>query len=114
MLSCSFIKDKQATDTVRVPQEVDPWVHLSVSVNNAGANRIDGQTCNDTYLLVDHAGWRWRGFQEGERRRGVRAVIRAFNVCLTIRQVGPGGVIRASKRDCGSGQTSWGNIYDQP
>ena len=61
MLSCSFIKDKQATDTVRVPQEVDPWVHLSVSVNNAGANRIDGQTCNDTYLLVGHAGWRWRG-----------------------------------------------------
>ena len=108
MLSCSFIKDKQATDTVRVPQEVDPWVHLSVSVNNAGANRIDGQTCNDTYLLVDHAGWRWRGFQEGERRRGVRAVIRAFNVCLTIRQVGPGGSLGPPRGTVGHGKQGGG------
>ena len=91
-----------------VTKEVDPWEHLSVSVNNAGANRIDGQTCNDTYLLVDHAGWRWRGFQEGERRRGVRAVIRAFNVCLTIRQVGPGGSLGPPRGTVGHGKQAAG------
>ena len=57
-------------------------------------------------------GWPCRveveGFQEAERRRGVRAVIRAFNVCLTIRQVGPGGSLGPPRGTVGHGKQGGG------
>ena len=48
------------------------------------------------------------GVPGGRTQARVRAVIRAFNVCLTIRQVGPGGSLGPPRGTVGHGKQAGG------